>query len=72
MKRFWGEDRAFSRRLNEMGERWWIYASITFAHWGMNRWEGNFGKELADMKRGNVVIGDTLPAQAAAGTQVLQ
>lgn len=50
VKRFWGEDRAFSRRLKEMGERWWIYANITFGHWGMNGWKGNFGEHLSKMK----------------------
>jgi hypothetical protein len=47
-KRFWGEDRAFSRRLAAMGERWWIYCNITFGHWGMNNWRGNFGEQLAE------------------------
>lgn len=49
-RRFWGEDRAFSRRLKAMGERWWIYASMTFGHWGMKGWAGNFGEHLAKMR----------------------
>jgi len=48
--RFWGEDRWFSRRLKEMGEEWWIYANITFGHWGMNGWSGNLGDELNKMR----------------------
>lgn len=54
-RRFWGEDRAFSRRLKAMGERWWIYASMTFGHWGMKGWAGNFGEHLAKM-RSNVPV----------------
>ncbi len=49
-KRFWGEDRAFSRRLKTMGERWWIYASIQFGHWGMKGWGGKFSDALDKMR----------------------
>lgn len=50
IKRFWGEDRAFSRRLQTMGERWWIYASIKFGHWGMKGWAGQFSDALDKMR----------------------
>jgi glycosyltransferase involved in cell wall biosynthesis len=50
IKRFWGEDRTFSRRLKAIGERWWIYPHITFGHWGMKGWSGNFGAQLAKMR----------------------
>jgi hypothetical protein len=62
VRRFWGEDRTFSRRLNAMGETWWIFASISFGHWGMNGWSGNFGQELEKM-RSNVQ--NPLPVPAA-------
>lgn len=50
IKRFWGEDRAFSRRLNAIGERWWIYANIKFGHWGMKGWAGEFSEALDKMR----------------------
>lgn len=50
IRRFWGEDRQFSRRLKEMGERWWIYTNIRFSHWGMKAWEGNFNDQLLKMR----------------------
>jgi glycosyltransferase involved in cell wall biosynthesis len=49
-KRFWGEDRSFSLRLKELGIRWWIFTDITFGHWGINRWGGNFKQHLDTMK----------------------
>jgi glycosyltransferase involved in cell wall biosynthesis len=52
IKRFWGEDRQFSRRLAAMGEKWWIYTNITFGHWGMKGWAGNFNEYLAKMRTG--------------------
>jgi glycosyltransferase involved in cell wall biosynthesis len=51
-KRFWGEDRMFSRRLAAMNESWWIFANISFGHWGMNGWSGNFGEHLEKMRSG--------------------
>ena len=51
IKRFWGEDRQFSRRLAALGERWWIYANIQFGHWGMNGWAGNFNDHLNKMRK---------------------
>jgi hypothetical protein len=33
-----------------MGEPWWIYASVTFGHWGMNRWLGRFSDQLDKMR----------------------
>jgi glycosyltransferase involved in cell wall biosynthesis len=61
IKRFWGEDRSFSRRLKAMGERWWIYANITFGHWGMKGWAGNLGEYLAKRR--------TAPANDAVAPQ---
>ena len=45
-----GEDRTFSRRLKEMGEKWWIYTNITFGHYGIKEWLGNFDTYLKDLK----------------------
>lgn len=42
----WGEDRVFSRRLAEMGEKWWIYTNINFGHYGMTGYHGNFNQYL--------------------------
>lgn len=50
IKRFWGEDRAFSRRLQAMGEKWWIYTNITFGHWGMKGHAGNFDHYLKGIR----------------------
>lgn len=47
---FVGEDRIFSRRLEEMGMPWWIYTDIQFSHWGINGWSGNFKDFMAKMR----------------------
>ena len=50
-KRFWGEDRMFSRRLAEMGMKWWIYTDINFSHWGVKGWSGNFREHMEKLKQ---------------------
>lgn len=49
----WGEDRVFSRRLNSIGEKWWIYTNIDFGHYGMTGYHGNFHQFLTGDKGDN-------------------
>ena len=53
--KFWGEDRIFSRRLAEMGMKWWIYTDINFSHWGVQGWSGNFKDHMATLKNADPV-----------------
>lgn len=46
-----GEDRVFSRRLQEMGMKWYIYTNIHIGHFGMNGWFGNFDEYLRTKKQ---------------------
>lgn len=45
----WGEDRVFGKRLQECGVEAWIYPNISFGHYGVKGWQGNFDQFL----RGN-------------------
>lgn len=56
--RFWGEDRIFSRRLAEMGMQWWIYTNISFSHWGVNGWSGNFMEHMDKLKTPDAPVPD--------------
>ena len=42
----WGEDRTFSRRLEAMGMKWWIYTDVDIHHYGLKGWGGNFHEFL--------------------------
>lgn len=57
----WGEDRVFGKRLAALGVDIWIYPNISFGHYGIKGWMGNFDKFL----RGNV------PQESMANTEVM-
>jgi hypothetical protein len=42
----WGEDRIFGKRLSAIGIDAWIYPNISFGHYGVKGWTGNFDKFL--------------------------
>lgn len=41
-----GEDSRFCRMWREMGGELWIDPAITFTHWGVKGWEGNYHESL--------------------------
>ena len=60
---FVGEDRQFSRRLKEMGMRWWIYTNVEFGHWGVKQWKGNYKDYLDKCKGAPKQVGGDVATQ---------
>lgn len=42
----WGEDRVMGKRFKAIGIDSWIYPDITFGHYGVKGWTGNYDKWL--------------------------
>ena len=42
----WGEDRIMGKRLKAIGIDCWIYPNITFGHYGVKGWTGNYDSWL--------------------------
>lgn len=42
----WGEDRVFGKRMKEIGIESYIYPNISFGHYGIKGWMGNYDQAL--------------------------
>lgn len=69
----WGEDRIFGERLKEMGIDVFIYPNITFGHYGVKGWTGNFDTWLRAPKALQDAEADPMVQNMnSVGTAVLQ
>lgn len=45
----YGEDSMFCRRWTDMGERLYCEPRVTFSHWGVHAWHGNYHNHLISL-----------------------